>query len=150
MIETSRVLDAVTPFEIRVSDEEIEDLHRRLRSTRFIAAPPMADWSSGVPVAYLRELLEYWERAFDWRSEEARLNGFTHLRVVVDGLAVHCVHVRGAAARSIPIVLVHGWPSSFVEMLDLARLLADPARAEDAFDVVRALSPRFYLFIYPS
>jgi pimeloyl-ACP methyl ester carboxylesterase len=147
MVETRRVPDAVTPFQIRVGDEEIEDLHRRLRSTRFIAPPAVSDWSSGVPVAYLRELLEYWERAFDWRTEEARLNAFTHLRVVVDGVAMHCVHVRGSGVRPIPIVLVHGWPSSFVEMLDLASLLADPARgggdAADAFDVVVPSLPGF-------
>jgi len=100
-----------------------------------------------VPVGQLRELLDHWERAFDWRAEEARLNGYPHLRVIVDGLAVHAVHLRGTGARPLPLVLVHGWPSSFVEMLDLAALLADPARAggspEDSFDVVVPSLPGF-------
>jgi pimeloyl-ACP methyl ester carboxylesterase len=147
MMDMSRMPHAVVSFQIRIDDEEIADLHRRLRSTRFIAPPSMGDWGSGVPVAYLRELLEYWERGFDWRSEERRLNSFTHLRVVVDGASVHCVHLRGSGPRSIPIVLVHGWPSSFVEMLELAGLLADPAMAgggaEDAFDVVVPSLPGF-------
>jgi pimeloyl-ACP methyl ester carboxylesterase len=145
--ETRRSPDAVRPFRIRVSDDEIEDLRRRLRSTRYLAPPPTSSWSSGVPVDYLRELLEHWERRFDWRALEDRLDALTNLRVIVDDLAVHCVHLRGSGTRTTPIVLVHGWPSSFVEMLDLATLLAHPERAggdeNDAFDVVIASLPGF-------
>lgn len=154
MTDTTRALTDVAPFHIHVGDEELDDLRRRLRSTRFIAPPPESAWRSGVPVDYLRALLDRWENEFDWRAEERRLNAYPQRRVVVDGRALHCVHLRGAGPRPVPLVLVHGWPSSFVEMVELAAVLADPTRAggsaNDAFDVVVPSLPGFAFSDAPS
>jgi pimeloyl-ACP methyl ester carboxylesterase len=137
----------VTPFQIRVPDEELAELRTRLAATRFIAEPPVPDWRSGVPVSYLRSLLSYWRDGFDWPAMEERINGFTNLVVEVDGLNLHCVRVPGRGQDPLPIALVHGWPGSFVEMLDLASILADPAprgaNSSDSFDVVVPSLPGF-------
>jgi len=128
-------------------------LSYRIRSTRYIVPPPKSGWKSGVPVEYLRELLDYWQNKFDWRTVENRINSFANLRIVVDDLTVHCVHLRGSGRCAIPIVLVHGWPSSFVEMLDLAAHLAHPTSKggdeADAFEVVVPSLPGFGYSDFP-
>jgi hypothetical protein len=138
---------SITRLQVHVPDEELAELDRRLDSTRFIDPQPEADWRAGLPVEYLRELVEHWRTRFDWRRVEDRINGFVNLRVDVDGLGIHCVPRRGTGPQPIPIVLVHGWPSSFVELLDLADHLADPvghgADGADAFDVVVPSLPGF-------
>ncbi len=98
------------------------------------------DWSDGTDLTYLRELITYWRDAFDWRAQEARLNAFPQFLVSVGGYDVHVVHVRGNGPSPLPLILSHGWPGSFVEMLDLVPRLTDPQRfggdPRDAFDVV--------------
>lgn len=137
----------ITRLHVDVPEEELADLDRRLASTRFIDPEPEADWRAGMPVEYLRGLGVHWRTRFDWRRLEDRINGFDNLRVDIDGLGVHCVHRRGVGPDPIPIVLLHGWPSSFVELLDLADHLADPgghgADAADPFDVVVPSFPGF-------
>lgn len=144
---TGTEVDTVSRIRVHVPDDELDDLRSRLRATRYIRTPPVPDWGSGVPVAYLHELLDHWRQRFDWRALESRINSFTNLRVDIDGLGVHCLHVRGRGPKPAPILLVHGWPGSFVEMLDLADLLADPEAhggdQADAFDVVIPSLPGF-------
>jgi hypothetical protein len=111
--------DVVSQFEVKVPGEELSDLNERLSRTRYIAAEPDAGWEAGMPVEFLRSLLAYWRDEFDWRKLESKINSFANLKVAIDGLNVHCVHIRGAGPDTVPIVLVHGWPSSFVEHLDL-------------------------------
>jgi pimeloyl-ACP methyl ester carboxylesterase len=110
----------VEPFSIAVSDEVLADLRARIRNTRW--PPPAAEpgWAQGVEREYLRELLAYWADGFDWRAQERRLNGYDHFRAEIDGVRIHFVHVRRGG---IPLVLTHGWPSTFVEHLQLAPLL---------------------------
>ena len=128
-------------FTIDVPQDVLDDLHARLARTRLPDPTPGPAWAAGVDPSYLRELLDYWTDRFDWRERERVLNGFTHYRVPLDGCLQHFVRVPGTprGGRS-ALLLAHGWPSSFVEMLPLARLLADPgahgADPDDAFDVV--------------
>ena len=131
----------VEPFRVHLSDEDRDDLRMRLERTRYIPSQPAAGWNAGVPVQYMRELLEQWRTRFDWRAVEARINGFPNHRIEVDGLAIHCVHLRARAPNAIPIMLLHGWPSSFVELLDLAEQLAGDTA--DPFDVVVPSLPGF-------
>jgi pimeloyl-ACP methyl ester carboxylesterase len=129
------------PFRVHVPDEELDDLRIRLERTRYIPSQPDAGWRAGVPVEYLRELLDHWRTAFDWRAIEARINSFPNRRIEVDGLGIHCVHLHGEGPDPMPILLLHGWPSSFVELLDLAEQLArDEA---EPFDVVVPSLPGF-------
>ncbi len=143
-------LSRAVPFTIDVPDELLADLAERLARTRF--ARPTADrWRAGTDPDYLRELVTYWRTDFDWRARERELNALPHYTAVLDERRVHFVHIRAATsdgtAAALPLVLTHGWPSSFVEMLPLAARLADPAahggEPGDAFDVVIPSLPGF-------
>jgi pimeloyl-ACP methyl ester carboxylesterase len=131
--------ERVEPFSIDVDGEVLADLRRRILDTRWPGASPGGPWEHGTDLEYLRDLLGYWADGFDWRARERELNGFHHLRAELDGIRIHFVHQRAADGRGIPLILTHGWPSSFVEMLPLVPLLTDP-EAHDidgpSFDVV--------------
>ena len=130
---------SVTPFEIRIPQGDLDDLARRLDRTRWPQAL-VHDWSDGTDLAYLRDLLTYWRERFDWRAQEAALNALPHFLVRAGGTDVHVLHVRGRGPAPLPLIVSHGWPGSFVEMLELVPRLTDPARfggdPRDAFDVV--------------
>jgi pimeloyl-ACP methyl ester carboxylesterase len=132
--------DEVEPFRIEIPDTELDDLAERLARTRWPEAETVADWSQGVPSAYLRELCRYWEKEYDWRSTEARLNTFPQFRTTLDGLGIHFLHVRSPHPDALPLVLTHGWPGSILEFVKVIGPLTDPTRyggrAADAFHVV--------------
>ena len=127
------------PFEIAVPDEALADLRERVRRTRWPDEIEGIGCEQGTPLDYLRSLLTEWADGFDWRAREAELNRLPQFRVEVGGQRIHFVHVRAAQRPAIPLVLTHGWPSTFLEMLPLVPLLTDPrAHGIDgpAFDVV--------------
>lgn len=135
------------PFRIAVPDHTLDDLHERLRRTRWPAEPAGTGWSRGVPVGYLRELAGYWRTTYDWRRHEEELNRLPQLTTTIDGTTVHAVHVRSPEPGALPLVLTHGWPGSVVELLDVLGPLTDP-RAHggdpvDAFHVVAPSIPGF-------
>jgi len=132
--------DEVRPFRIKVSDAELEELRRRLRATRWPERETVEDWSQGIPLAYVREVCEYWAEKYDWRAREERLNAFPQFRTTLDGLGIHFVHVRSPHAEALPLVMTHGWPGSIVEFHKVIGPLSDPTahggEARDAFHVV--------------
>jgi pimeloyl-ACP methyl ester carboxylesterase len=127
------------PFSVHFEEDVLTDLRARLRNTRWPDRNPGVAWGQGTDLGYLRNLLGYWADEFDWRAQEHELNQFDHFRAEVDGLRIHFVHVRARHGTGIPLILTHGWPSSFAELLPLVPLLTDPeAHGIDgpAFDVV--------------
>jgi len=132
--------DVIEPFHIHMDDADLEDLRSRLARTRFPDQIAATTWEAGLPMDYLRELVGYWMDGYDWRGEEARLNGLDHFRTQIDGQSIHFVHVRSPHPDAMPLVLTHGWPGSFVEFLDVIPRLVDPpafgGRAADAFHLV--------------
>jgi pimeloyl-ACP methyl ester carboxylesterase len=148
------VSDAITPFRIEVTDEELDDLRRRLHATRWPNAETVDDWSQGVPLAYVQEVCRYWEEKYDWRAREARLNEFAHFRSELDGLGIHFIHARSPHQNALPIVITHGWPGSIVEFHKVIEALADPTAhggdAADAFHVVCPSLPGYGFSDKPS
>ena len=131
---------AIEKFAIHVADDVLADLSRRLDATRWPDELENAGWEYGSNLAYMKSLAAYWRNGFNWRQQEAALNQLPQYRVTIDGLNIHFVHVRGKGPAPIPLIISHGWPGSFIEMIKLIPLLTDPAahggKAEDAFDVV--------------
>ena len=127
-------------FAIRISDAVLADLARRIDTTRWPDELENAGWEYGSNLAYMRSLAEYWRHIYDWRREEAILNQLPQFRLAIDGFHIYFVHVRGKGPAPLPLIVTHGWPGSFVEMLKLIPLLTDPiahgGSAEDAFDVI--------------
>src|SRR5262245_4655000 len=83
----------VRPFQIRASDEALDDLRRRLRATRWPDPETVDDWSQGTPLAYVQEVCAYWAEEYDWRAREARINAFPQFQTSIDGLGIHFIHV---------------------------------------------------------
>jgi pimeloyl-ACP methyl ester carboxylesterase len=117
----------VEPFTIAVEEPVLSDLRERIRNTRWPDQLPDAAWHQGTDLHYLRALLDYWAEGFDWRAQERRLNGFDQFREELDGVRIHFVHERARTGRGVPLILTHGWPSTFAELLPLVPLLTDPA-----------------------
>ncbi|WP_251442807.1 epoxide hydrolase family protein [Microbacterium sp. USTB-Y] len=137
---------APRPFTVSVSDAEVADLQDRLARTRLPQPAPADDWTTGTPNDYLREALAAW-RSFDWRAAEARINAFPHFVAGIDGQDIHFIHVRSAHEGATPLLLLHTYPGSSVDYLDVIDRLVDPVahggRAEDAFDVVIPDAPGY-------
>ena len=110
---------AITPFTVSISDEAFTDLRTRLGSTRWPEQLPGPAWQRGVPVDYLRRVADYWASDFDWRAEEKRINEFPQFTTDIDGQLIHFLHVRSAVEGATPLLLLHGWPGSFAEFLDV-------------------------------
>ena len=137
----------VKAFKIQVEDKVLDDLRRRLETVRWPDQIPNSGWDYGSNLDYLKELVEYWRSGFDWRAQEAKLNLFHHFKSQVNGLDIHFIHERGKGPNPIPLVITHGWPSTFFEMHKIIPLLADPGAhggdPADAFDVVAPSLPGF-------
>jgi pimeloyl-ACP methyl ester carboxylesterase len=143
---TSRAVGPVRPFRIEIPEATLGDLQRRLAAARVLGFP-LADADLGLDDAILARVLEHWRERFDWRAVEQRLNRYDHVRVEVEGMDVHAVHVRGEGPNPLPLLVSHGWPSSFAEILPALDLMTRPAEhggdPEDAFDVVIASLPGY-------
>ncbi len=139
--------EEIRSFQIHTSDAELEDLKRRLRSTRWPDAETVGDWSQGTPLAYVKQVCDYWAHSYDWRKTEARLNALPQFRTEIDGLGIQFLHVRSEDAGATPLIMTHGWPGSIVEFLKAIPLLTDPTahggEATDAFHVVCPSLPGF-------
>jgi epoxide hydrolase len=137
------------PFQIKITDAELDDLHRRLDATRWPDPAPdgRTDFARGVPLAYLQELTDYWRHRFDWRAQEARLNRIPQFTIEIDGQQIHYLHVRSPEPDALPLMIIHGYPSSVVEFYDLIGPLTDPQSNDgdprDAFDLVIPSLPGF-------
>src|SRR5512139_922919 len=103
-------MPAVTPFRIDIADSDLADLGERLRRTRWPEQECVQDWSQGVPLAYARELADYWRDEYDWRTREALLNRFDQFTTEIDGLQIHFIHQRSGRDDAFPLLITHGWP----------------------------------------
>jgi pimeloyl-ACP methyl ester carboxylesterase len=108
-----------------VPDAVLDDLRSRLQNTRWPSAVEGQGWARGTDLDYLSELVDYWLNGFDWRAQEAALRRFSHERVVVAGLSLHQIHERAADENAVPVVLLHGWPDSFLRYTKVLPLLQD-------------------------
>jgi len=130
------------PFAVAVPDEDLADLRARLSSVRWADDFANADWRYGVERGWLEEMVAYWRDDYDWRAQEREINRLPQFRVTIDGIPIHFVHVRGRGdgARRMPLLLLHGWPWTFMDFHRLIGPLTDPAThggdAADAFDLV--------------
>jgi pimeloyl-ACP methyl ester carboxylesterase len=133
---------AIERFELPYSEPAVEDLRRRLAATRWPDEIPGAPWERGVDLGYLRELCAYWREKFDWKAQIGKLAAWDHFRYISGDTSsdarVHFLHARGKGARRTPLILTHGWPGSFLEMLKIVPLLTDAG-----FDVVAPSLPGF-------
>ena len=138
---------SIRPFRVRVSDEALVDLRRRLQSTRWPTKELVADRSQGVQFATMKELVRYWASDYDWRKAEARLNAYPQFVTKIDGVDIHFIHVKSRHPNAMPLIMTHGWPGSVIELLETIGPLTDPTSyggtAADAFHLVLPSLPGY-------
>lgn len=139
--------ESIRPFEIHADDDDLEDLRRRLRTTRWPDRETVEDWTQGVPLSYVQEVCAYWAEKYDWRATERRLNAFPQFLTEIDGLDIHFIHARSPEPNAMPLIITHGWPGSIVEFHKVIGPLTDPAKyggnPADAFHVVAPSLPGY-------
>lgn len=130
-----------------VSEAELADLRSRLRSTRWARRWPEASWEAGTDTDTLRRLVDHWGSGYAWRPHERRINALPWFRSTIHGVDVHFLHFRAQDPAAPALVLTNGWPSSFLELVELALRLSDPESygrpLDDAFHVVVPCLPGF-------
>jgi hypothetical protein len=133
---------AAEPFSIPFSQQAVDDLRVRLDRTRWTDEIPGSGSEYGFDLRFLQELCLYWRERFDWQAQVEKLSAYHHYRYVSDGIGIHFIHERGKGPAPIPIILTHGWPGSFLEMMRIVPLLTDPAaNGGDPADSSTSLSP---------
>ncbi len=136
-------MSEITPFTVEISDAALEDLHRRLRETRWPDQLPDAGWDYGAEMGYIQELARYWADGYDWRAAEAELNQLDHYITTIDGQNIHFIHQRSPHPDAYPLIISHGWPGSVVEFLDIIGPLTEPDDPADAFHVIAPSLPGY-------
>ncbi|NIX78227.1 epoxide hydrolase family protein [Microvirga terricola] len=131
---------AIRPFTFRVSDEELADLKRRIKATKWPSRELVVDDTQGVRLATMQKLADYWASQYDWRKVEARLAALPQFVTNIDGVDIHFIHVKAKEPNALPVIITHGWPGSIIEQLKVIDPLTNPTAhggtAADAFDIV--------------
>ena len=124
----------IKPFSANISEEILDDLKNRIKNTRWPDEISNSNWNYGTNLSFIKELSNYWVYEFNWRKVEAEINSFPNFIATIDGYDIHFIHVKGKGKKNIPLIITHGWPGSFIEMLKLIPLLNDDD--EISFDLV--------------
>jgi pimeloyl-ACP methyl ester carboxylesterase len=147
MATTVQVPTNIRPFHVDIPDEKLADLRRRIAATRWPSAELVNDSSQGVQSKMLQKLARYWEKEYDWRKVEKKLNALPQFSTTIDGLEIHFIHVKSRHKDAMPLIITHGWPGSVLEMLDVIGPLTDPTAygggADEGFDLVVPSLPGF-------
>jgi epoxide hydrolase len=132
------------PFKAHIPDAVLVDLRRRLARAKWPDQLQGTTWEYGSDLATVRQLADYWEKRYDWRAQEARINRFDQFTTEIDGQRIHFIHQRSPRADATPLLLLHGWPGSIVEFLALIEPLTNPKESNTpAFHVIIPSLPGF-------
>jgi len=113
----------IRPYLVNVHATVLDDLKKRIRAAQWPEAANNSGWQYGVSLSYMKELAAYWESSFDWHSIEDQINAYPNFIASIDGVDIHFLHIRGRGKDPIPLIITHGWPGSFLEMMDIIPLL---------------------------
>ena len=137
----------IRPFQSEFPDEAFDDLRARIAATRWPSKELVSDRSQGVQLATMRALAQYWEKEYDFRRLEARLNALPQFATEIDGVEIHFIHVRSEHEDALPLIMTHGWPGSVIELLETIGPLTDPTAhggtPGDAFHLVLPSIPGY-------
>src|ERR1700738_1513040 len=138
---------SIRPFRVNIPEAVLADLRQRLAQTRLPDTETVTDYSQGVPLKTVQQVLSYWQSDYDWRKVEARLNAVPTFITEIDGLDIHFIHVRSKHENAMPLIVTHGWPGSVIEQLKIIGPLTNPTAhggsALDAFHLVIPSMPGY-------
>ncbi|WP_167772484.1 epoxide hydrolase family protein [Ramlibacter henchirensis] len=122
-----------TPFTPRADQKVLARIERRVAEFEWPKVPAGASWESGADPATLQAIVAHWTSRFDWRAEEQKLNAHPNFLARLAGIDLHFIHHRASARNDLPpVVLLHGWPGSIFEYLDVATRLSEGPGGRDA------------------
>lgn len=124
----------MTPFTVNIPQTVLDDLKTRIRNTRWPDAMDGSGWTFGASLNYMKELAVYWSEKFDWRKTEHAINSYPNFIAEIDGYKIHFLHIKGKGKKAFPLIITHGWPGSFLEMMKLIPLLTE--NKDFSFDLV--------------
>jgi pimeloyl-ACP methyl ester carboxylesterase len=127
-------------FEINIPDQAIDDLKTRLQRTRWTDEIVNSDWTYGAKLSYVKEITSYWLNSFDWRTTEREINRYPNYIADIDGVKVHFLHIKSESKDAVPVIITHGWPGSFLEMMKVIPILV---RSKISFDIIIPSIPGF-------
>ena len=137
----------INAFEINFSDVEIQNVKTKVASFPWHEMPKDGGWSFGTNIDYMKNLADYWTKKYDWKSQEVRLNQFPNYITKVDDLDIHFIIKKSSSPKAIPLILIHGWPGSIVEFLEIIDPLCEPEKYgnnnEVCFDIIAPSIPGF-------
>jgi pimeloyl-ACP methyl ester carboxylesterase len=140
LVSAAPAADAVLPFHVDISDQQLTDLRSRIAATRWPDKETVADRSQGAQLEKLQALVRYWGTDYDWHKAQAQLNALPQYTTTLEGVSIHFIWVRSPQPNPLPMILTHGWPGSVLEFIKVVGPLTDPAahggNGADAFDVV--------------
>ncbi len=134
----------IKPYKINIKKTELDEFKQRLQDTRWPESIEGTGWERGVPVDYLKKLVNYWQHKYDWEKQEAALNKYDQFTTEIDGQTLHFFHIKSSKKDALPLLLSHGWPSSSIEYLKLIEPLINPSSGP-AFHLVIPTIPGFGL-----
>jgi pimeloyl-ACP methyl ester carboxylesterase len=140
----------VQPYSISISPFVIEDLRERLGRARWPDEISNSGWEYGTNMAFLKDLCTHWGHGFDWKEQEDHLNTFANFQTRIDEINLHFIHEKGKGTDAIPLLLIHGYPDSFVRFLKLIPLLTAEGPDGLSFDVIVPSIPGFGFSDRPS
>lgn len=139
--------ESVRPYHISISQDALTDLRNRVNATRWPDKETVADQSQGVKLQQIQSLVKYWGTDYDWRKTETKLNQLPQFVTNIDGLDIQFIHIKSKNKNALPLIITHGWPGSFFELIKVIGPLTDPVayggKAEDAFDLVIPSMPGY-------
>jgi len=144
----------IKPFKINISEETLENIYDKVKKYPWHEMPDDSGWQYGTNLNYMKEISKYWVSKFDWKKNETEINKFSNFKTKIDNIDLHFIREKGSGKNSMPLLLCHGWPGSFVEFIKIIEKLAHPERfggkVEDSFDVIVPSLPGFGFSSRPS
>ena len=137
----------VKPFTLKTPVNFIEEILQKVKKYPWHEMPEDGGWEYGTNLDYMKEISEYWINDFDWYKHEAKINKFSNFKTRVEDIDMHFIHEKGSGSNPVPLLIMHGWPGSIIEFLNIIEKLAHPekfgGKVEDAFDVIVPSLPGF-------
>ena len=137
----------IKPFKLKVPGSTLNKIYNKVKKYPWSNIQDMNDWKHGTNFKYLKEISKYWVSKFNWRKQEKKINKFSNYLTKVDGINIHFIREKGSSSNPMPLLILHGWPGSFIEFLNIIEKLAHPERfggkKKDSFDVIVPSLPGF-------
>ena len=137
----------IKSFKVNIPDKELEDIFTKVKNYSWHEMPDDGGWEYGTNLDYMKEISNYWVKHFNWKKQEAEINKFSNFKTKVDNIDIHFIHEKGSGNNPEALLLMHGWPGSIIEFLEIIKKLTHPEKfggnKEDAFDVIVPSLPGF-------